>query len=179
MQRVNEKDIETLANELFDQHNLKSLGWTFTWSNTKRRFGDCNYKTKTIRVSKFILDTISDSHSHEMLDTVRHEVAHALAFIHNKARGHCGMWRYWAIKVGANPQASATAKKKNPLDGVKYAIVDTTSNNRIIKTYFRKPSSKRIIFYNTVAGIVGKPHTNKMLRFKEVINGTIGKTIHH
>ena len=67
-----QKLVLVAAQEL-TEHNL--VGWTFTFGDSKRRLGVCKYRSKRIELSEFYASHSADEH---VLDTLRHEIAHAL-----------------------------------------------------------------------------------------------------
>ena len=78
-------------------HNL--TGWTFTFGDSKRRLGACKYKFKRIEIAEYYAANSPEEH---VLDTLRHEIAHALA---GPGAGHGPEWRVIAVKIGAKPVA--------------------------------------------------------------------------
>lgn len=70
-----------------------SSEWSFAFDHARTRAGLCNYTTKTITVSKHLLNSDDDS-IHQVL---LHEVAHALA---GSSAGHGPAWRAIADEIG-------------------------------------------------------------------------------
>jgi len=62
-----------------------------------KRFGSCSFKKRTIKVSKHHLQESSDE---SVLNTLRHEAAHALA---GPKAGHGWKWKEKARLLGAKP----------------------------------------------------------------------------
>ena len=93
-------DINSLANELFTKHGLAD--WVFKFDNAKRRFGCCNYTTKTISLSKHLCRLNSES---EIVDTLLHEIAHALT----PGQGHGKLWQEKCAELGAEPRRCYSA----------------------------------------------------------------------
>jgi len=96
-----DKIIQTqkLARTLLDEYDLED--WSFEWSSQKVRVGECNYTKKTIRYSTHYLAKTPDS---EIEDTIRHEIAHALAFVrYGRSQHHNHIWKMIAREVGASP----------------------------------------------------------------------------
>lgn len=93
-----------LANKLMREYmpHLVEDGWKFKISNTRNAVGRCDFDNKVIEVSKFYMHNSMD----EVEDTIRHEIAHALA---GPIHGHDHVWRRFAIDVGANPTRCAEA----------------------------------------------------------------------
>ncbi len=87
------KDIA--AQELF-KHKL--IGWTVALVDTGRRLGVCKFKGKHIGISEHFA---RHSPEENVLDTLFHEIAHALTPGH----GHDTVWKAMAFKLGATPRA--------------------------------------------------------------------------
>jgi len=91
-----------LVVDTLKKHGLREKGWTFAVSRGKNILGSCVYKTKTIKISKYLIQLGTDE---EVTDTVLHEVAHALA---GGKAGHGWQWREKCREVGLmNPQRCA------------------------------------------------------------------------
>lgn len=88
-----------LVVDLLKQHGLREKGWTFAVSRGKSLLGSCAYKTKTIKISKYLIQLGTDE---EVRKTVLHEIAHAL--VGGKA-GHGHLWRAKCRQIGLmNPE---------------------------------------------------------------------------
>jgi len=84
-----------LANALLEKFGLLSQGWTFGWNNRKRGFGVCRYGFKRVELS---LPLTRLNGAAEVEDTIRHEIAHALAGADAK---HGYAWRAQCLVTGA------------------------------------------------------------------------------
>ena len=83
------------ANDLFDAHKLRH--WRIKLrAYTGHRLGGCNYKLLTIILNDFY---VANNCEEVVVDTLLHEVAHALTPGHN----HDCIWRAMAIQLGCNP----------------------------------------------------------------------------
>lgn len=89
-------EARTWAMLMLDEHGLLDRGWTVTWDNARRRAGICRYRTRTICFSRFITEHVSEP---EFMDTVAHEVAHALV---GAGHAHDAMWRRKAVELGGS-----------------------------------------------------------------------------
>lgn len=78
--------------------------WTLKFNNRlTRALGRCLFSKNTIELqTRFVKENTEAM----VLDTIRHEIAHALA---GHKAGHGYEWKMWAIKVGANPEATVDA----------------------------------------------------------------------
>ena len=70
--------------------------WRFGFDRSVRRFGRCSFGKNLITISKPLTRLNEESH---VLDTIRHEIAHALA---GPGQGHNEIWRKKAIELGCN-----------------------------------------------------------------------------
>lgn len=74
-------------------------GWSFGLTGAKRQLGVCKYRSKRIEMSEYyVVNSPVDS----VLDTLRHEIAHALA---GPAAKHGPAWKAIAVRLGATPKA--------------------------------------------------------------------------
>jgi predicted SprT family Zn-dependent metalloprotease len=91
------KELEAIASREMTKHELH--GWTFGMANTKRRLGVCKYLTKRIEIAEYYA---LNSPQESVLDTLRHEIAHAIA---GPKAGHGPAWKAVAVRIGAKPRA--------------------------------------------------------------------------
>ncbi|MCU0706023.1 MAG: SprT-like domain-containing protein [Fimbriiglobus sp.] len=91
------KILSEAAAALFAEHRL--AGWTFGLAGSKRRLGVCKYRRKRIEISEFYATHNPDA---AVLDTLLHEIAHALA---GPAAKHGPVWQAVAVRIGATPRA--------------------------------------------------------------------------
>tara|TARA_R100001594_G_scaffold147001_2_gene199297 strand:- start:881 stop:1321 length:441 start_codon:yes stop_codon:yes gene_type:complete len=89
----------------------------FGFENCKSTLGRCHYYKKKITLSKWYAEL---NEEREIEDTILHEIAHALAWTHDKFKGHGKIWKDWAIKVGATPKACSKANLAQPKNHYKY-----------------------------------------------------------
>jgi predicted SprT family Zn-dependent metalloprotease len=80
------------------------------FDNAKRRLGLCNYRKKVISISKIHLEHTSKE---QMLDTLKHEVAHAYSYHHYgiDGRGHNHHFYNACRVVGATPKRCAVVSQ--------------------------------------------------------------------
>jgi hypothetical protein len=84
----------------------------------------CKYRTKRIEISKYYAQ---HSPRESILDTLLHEIAHALA---GPKAGHGPSWKAIAVRIGANPRACDNSEV-----AVGIAIWDVlTKRERIFRT---------------------------------------------
>jgi predicted SprT family Zn-dependent metalloprotease len=85
---------EQLAWELLKKHRLNN--WYFRFDYAKRRFGSCDYRKRTITLSKHL--TLLNPKA-EVKDTLLHEIAHALT----PGDNHGQKWQAKCVELGAKP----------------------------------------------------------------------------
>lgn len=93
---MNLQEAATASRQLMDRHGLTS--WHFEFDNAKGRFGNCNYRTRTISVSRHLTELNTWDH---VANTVLHEIAHALA---GKRAGHGRSWKLRAEAIGCTAE---------------------------------------------------------------------------
>lgn len=98
-----------LALEKMTMWSLTQKGWVFRFNNRKRGMGLCVFpkiqqgREGRIELSRHLVERNDEA---EVLDTILHEIAHALA---GHKAGHGPVWRSWCGIVGANPQRCGNA----------------------------------------------------------------------
>lgn len=107
------------------------VSWQFAWDNALRRAGRCSYRTKTISLSKPVTE-ISDEA--EVLDTILHEIAHALV---GPNHGHDAVWRAQAQALGSSGARVSSA----PAPVGRY--VATCPNHGSVGSRVRAPQAGR------------------------------------
>jgi hypothetical protein len=94
---------QTLLLEKMAEHGLVELGWKMNWDDAKKRFGYCSIGKKVISLSRPLTEANPES---EVLDTILHEIAHALASLEHQADcGHDERWKAVCRRIGARPEA--------------------------------------------------------------------------
>ena len=83
------------------EHGLAQRGWTGSLDNAERRFGICRPASKEISISRPLAAL---NPKEEVLDTILHEIAHALAGIETGQNcGHDERWKAICRRIGARP----------------------------------------------------------------------------
>ncbi len=93
------------AISIMGEWGLIQKGWGFGFNNRKTSLGVCFFRKKMIELSDFNICIITDA---EIVDTIKHEVAHALDFEKRGYSSHDRVWQGWAIMVGARPETCYT-----------------------------------------------------------------------
>jgi len=131
---VNLHIAEQLALRVMAHWGLTARGWRFSFDRAKKRFGSCRHHEKRITLSRPLTEIGSEA---DVLDTIRHEVAHALA---GPRAGHGPKWKAMAEQVGAKPERCG----EGPLlrDGNYVAVCPTCG-----RAYYRYRRPKRGTVY--------------------------------
>ena len=79
-------------------------GWSFAFDNAKVIFGRCYFYDRKITISLPLFEANKTNNFVQVWDTLLHEMAHALAFIHDNHAHHGKEWKEWCVRVGAKPQ---------------------------------------------------------------------------
>lgn len=135
--------VTKLASDELIKWGLDDKGWSFQFNQAHTYAGLCRPKGKTIEISEPLAKVSTEEF---ILDTIRHEVAHALAGCHNQ---HNHVWKAWARKVGATPKVTYKeddAQKALLMSKVKWVMC---FGDKIVSTYLRKPNKKTLA---TLAG---------------------------
>lgn len=92
------RDAEDLAEVHMDKHGLLDKGWKLKWSTmSKRTHGICRHQEKTITLN---FHWVKLNEPEEVLDTILHEIAHALT----PGAKHGPIWKAKARELGARPE---------------------------------------------------------------------------
>lgn len=94
--------VRRFAVDLITSHGL--AGWKFRFNKRKTAMGLCVYQRQTIELSAYF---VSRNPTEEILDTLLHEIAHALV---GPEHGHDEVWKQKCIAIGARPLRCGDAK---------------------------------------------------------------------
>lgn len=89
-------EIRSLARAKLAEHSLND--WNIQFESSHSRCGLCVYRQKTIRFS------LKDHSEREVLDTILHEIAHALT----PGARHGPRWQAKLVEIGGNPAQFAS-----------------------------------------------------------------------
>ena len=81
------------------RHNLPE--WSFRYDRALRRVGACFFRERYISLSRAFVEANDED---VVRDTIRHEVAHVLAWKHDRETGHGVVWKQWCGVTGARPR---------------------------------------------------------------------------
>ena len=115
--------------------------WHFGWDKTTRRLGCCKMQQKRISLSRYYAETYATRGPAQLLRTLLHELAHALAWVHHRATGHGPVWQRYCAALGIPGERACTRniefdtpKKQQP----KFTLCHKDTGE-IYRTYTRKP----------------------------------------
>lgn len=120
-------EVEALARRLMDRHGLDE--WTVQFDGAKARAGICRFDRRVIGLSRHLMAAFD---CEEVVDTVLHEIAHALV---GAAHGHDGVWKATARSIGASPKRCVS----NEAPSVPGAWTGICPNGHVV-TRHRKPA---------------------------------------
>ncbi len=98
-------DFINTAKNLLKHHGLHD--WVVATNRAMTTAGRCSYRKKTIFISKHHM---LNSKENEVLDTIIHEIAHALTPGHK----HDAVWKSKAIELGCSGNVYCTTFTKKP-----------------------------------------------------------------
>ena len=119
------------AYDLLKQENLLQKGWNVGFDDAKTHLGICDYRKREIRLSRYFIALNPDEIT---IDTIRHEVAHALTPGHKHGEG----WKAEARRLGANPASTCGEEAVLP-DGDFHGMC---LNCDYISHKYREPKNK-------------------------------------
>jgi len=103
-------------------YNMIDMGWEFAFINTRNAFGRCHRRVKRnrftmeqkivwkqIQISQWLIAN-SKSTFEEWVDTVLHEIAHAIDVERRGMSDHSSTWKAIARSVGARPERTTDVK---------------------------------------------------------------------
>ena len=135
---LNPDDALALLTTQLAAHGLSGLGWTGKLDNAVRRFGTCRYRRKQITLSRHLATINTDE---ETLDTVLHEIAHALAFVeHGEDCGHDERWKAIAARIGARPERTVDADEVSSVAGA-FCLVHSETGE-VFCSYHKRPRER-------------------------------------
>lgn len=91
------KEAQTIAHDLMVKHGLAQDGWTLRLDGAKVRVGYCQYSEKLISISR---NHILTDDPKEVIDTITHEIAHAL--VGGEVKPHGPEWKAKHKELGGS-----------------------------------------------------------------------------
>jgi predicted SprT family Zn-dependent metalloprotease len=145
-------DAVTLARNLLADYGLSS--WDVRLNKNKRQLGVCKESLKRIELSEHY---IAMNSSEKVIDTILHEIAHALVGVHH---GHDAVWKEMCTRLGCNPMSCEKSAEMPEGDW----RADCPTCHKVF-TRYRRPKSLRG-FYCTTCGPVNGELVFSNLRLK-------------
>ncbi|QGK90298.1 hypothetical protein QE345_gp091 [Pseudomonas phage vB_PA45_GUMS] len=132
-------DARELALQEMDKWGLLKQGWKFRFNRKlKATLGRCHYTKKLIELGS---DYVANNGLPAVLDTIRHEIAHAKA---GRGQGHGAVWKEWCELIGAKPNQYASTKEKVVVYPWRLAIHHGGGQLELLNHYgFRRTSMAR------------------------------------
>ncbi|ALP47414.1 hypothetical protein phiST2_0307 [Vibrio phage phi-ST2] len=120
---ITKAEMKAIAIDLMSGNNLMKRdliaeGWSFEFSKRKAALGDCNYRTKTLRLSEKFLNARTKE---EQINTITHEMAHAIAYTDYNERGHGAIWKRVHRQLGGDAKRCSTVSNPDAVDS-KYVV---------------------------------------------------------
>lgn len=113
-------------------------GWVFTWDRAKKRLGCCNMTRQRISLSGYFVLHYLERDPQLITETILHEIAHALAWVHYRERGHGLIWRQFCEQLGMQRVSSTTPCDDFEQAAYRYALIIETTGE-VIRRYTRRP----------------------------------------
>lgn len=135
------------------QQYPKLASWSIKLDRARRRAGACYVQRKMISISAHHIELNSEA---TIIDTLLHEVAHALAYEHDRITGHGPLWRKWVKRLGGQPEVTGRFKVPDApwmlvhLEGEELRpIAPRHRRNRSIKHFMMRgrPDTRGQLFY--------------------------------
>jgi predicted SprT family Zn-dependent metalloprotease len=117
------------------RHGLAERGWVGRFDRARCRFGCCWMARREISLSLALTELNDEA---QVVDTILHEVAHALAFErYGHGVGHDARWKAIAAQLGATPRACTGRDRAQMLDGKFFLVHRNTFE--VFRSYQRRP----------------------------------------
>ncbi len=117
-------------------------GWQFHWDRAIRRMGCCWPTRQRISLSRYYAAACLPEEPEQLRRTLLHELAHALAWVHQRQTGHGPAWKHWCAALGiAGERATMRVADFTPAHlqrGPRYALCHDESGE-IFRYYRRRP----------------------------------------
>lgn len=104
-------DIQFEALQEMHHYGLKDWEFRFLPKKTLKVLGQCWFETKTITLSLPFAQTFMDEPA-IIMDVIRHEIAHALAWTKEGHYKHGEPWKRYCELVGAKPNRLKDLSKR-------------------------------------------------------------------
>ncbi len=138
-------EVEAYARACLAQLGL--AGWTFHWDRAIRRMGCCWPTRQRISLSRYYAAACLPQRAARLHRTLLHELAHALAWRHQRRTGHGEAWKYWCAQLGI-PGERATSRVEDftppHLRREPRFVLCHEETGEIFRHYRRKPRRRAV-----------------------------------
>lgn len=136
------RKLRAKAKELFIEHNLTE--WSFDYDGAVQRLGQCiwikkNVKMKKITMSRKMSEMRTDK---EVMNTLLHEIAHAIDYEQRGTSDHSDIWRKIALSIGCDGNRCSTIDNEVMTKSYKWLAV--CKEHGTIGGWSRKPKNNKI-----------------------------------
>ena len=142
------RKIEKIAREMMDEHSL--YDYKFEWMNAVRTFGNCNGHRKIIRLS--IPLTKYETNNERIINTILHEIAHAIDYNERGYSAHDSTWRKIAKNIGCTGERCSSSSGVDKSKFMKWVVKCPSCDYKI----YRARKTKRVSACNKCC----KTHNN-------------------
>ena len=160
---------------------LPNNGWKFVTGEHISRLGHCSSRKKEIMVS---LNFNRYNDKALMLETIRHEIAHALVYewiwdnhITRKVNAHGWEWKRFAMQVGATPRASVRCNnpvREEKRENYRWLMVHV-DGNKVAPTEVRKSrfgkDLKNTYLRGNKRATLGKLYMVELAKWEKFVDG--------
>lgn len=129
-------EVEAHARACLDACGLAA--WEFGWDRAVKRLGCCCVARRRITLSRYFVQAHLHGEQAQILDTILHEIAHALAWEQARHAGHGPLWKAWCVALGATPRATATHCRNFAPNPPGYCLRNRETGE-ILREYARRP----------------------------------------
>ncbi len=121
---------------------LGLVGWDFHWDHAVKRMGCCWPTRRRISLSRYYAAACLPQDAARLRRTLLHELAHALAWHHERSTGHGPAWQRWCAELGI-PGERATSRvpdftPPHLQHAARYALCHDVTGE-VFRQYRRKP----------------------------------------
>jgi len=142
------RKIEKIAREMMDEHSL--YDYKFEWMNAVRTFGNCNGTKKIIRLS--IPLTKYETNNERIINTILHEIAHAIDYNERGYSAHDSTWRKIAKNIGCTGERCSSSSGVDKSKFMKWVVKCPSCDY----THYRARKTRRVSACNKCC----KKHNN-------------------
>ena len=156
-----------IALKLMRQHGVSD--YTFKWDRAVRRFGCHNGRLKTLSLSRPM--TEHETNEKRVINTILHEIAHALDYKKRGKSNHDSEWKRIAVSIGCSGERCSSMSGVDQSNFMKWIATCPSCEKKVY--YSRKSKSE------TACGGCCKKHNNNKYtseyRFNWVLNPKVVK----